>query len=138
MNKSQEQNLFFNLMEGLLSPPTVRNKEVTAEILRVNIKEDTNKYEVTADIPGIPKEDIKVNFDKGTLHIEVSERKEKELVEGEKTLRFERFFSAKQRSFYLSDMVDEANIEAEYKDGVLTLLLPKKESAKTVRQIEIK
>jgi HSP20 family molecular chaperone IbpA len=35
-------------------------------------------------------------------------------------------------------MVDEANIEAEYKDGVLTLLLPKKESAKTVRQIEIK
>lgn len=109
-----------------------------SDVLKVDVVEDENKYTVHADVPGIPKEEIKVNFNKGRLTIEIEERKIQEVKEGEKLVRSERFYSKKSRSFDLSDTVNEEQIEASYKDGVLTLLLPKKESMKTVKQIEIK
>lgn len=109
-----------------------------SELLRVDIKEDEKQYVIHADAPGISKDEVNVTFDKGILNIEISERKDTEVKEGEKIIRTERFLSQRSRSFSLGDKVDEQNIDADLKDGVLTIVLPKKESAQVVKKIEIK
>ena len=109
-----------------------------SELLRVDVKEDEKQYIIHADAPGVSKEDVNITFDKGVLNIEVSERKNTEVKEGEKVIRTERFFSKRSRSFSLGDKVDEHNIDADLKEGVLTITLPKKESAQIVKKIEIK
>ena len=125
--------VFEGLFKGSLQP-VIQGQE----LLKVDVKESPERYVVHADVPGVAKENIQVNFDKGTLSIEVAERKNNEVKEGEKVVRSERYFSSKYRAFHLGDSIDESAIEASYKDGVLELVLPKKESAKVTKQIESK
>lgn len=105
--------------------------------LHVDIKEDAQQYTVHADVPGVAKDNIKINFDKGLLTIEVSSSSVKEDKDGEKVLRSERSFSKKTRSFQFGENIDDSNIKASYKDGVLTLDIPKREPVQTLRQIAI-
>jgi HSP20 family protein len=107
------------------------------DTLAVDVTENEKQYLVHADVPGVPKENIKVNFDKGQLSIEVEARQNNETKEGDKVLRSERFYSKKSRYFNFGDNVDESAITASYKDGVLTLEVPKREAPVTMRQIEI-
>lgn len=125
--------VFEGLFKGSLQPVIQGH-----DLLKVDVKESPEKYVIHADVPGVARENIQINFDKGTLSIEVAERKENEVKEGEKVVRSERYFSSKYRAFNLGDSIDESAIEASYKDGVLELILPKKESAKITKQIEIK
>ncbi len=106
--------------------------------LKVDVKEDENQLFVHADAPGVKKEDIKIEFNKGTLFITVEKAQQNEKKEGERVLLSERSYVKRSRSLFLGDKVDESNISAEFKDGVLEIVLPKKESAKVVKQIEVK
>ena len=125
----------FNLAEDLF------NQSLTPKYtnsLKVDIKENETQYLFDIDIPGANKEEIKVNFEKGVLHVvvekaTVSEEKE----EGDKLIYSERSFSSKSRSFKVGENIDEENITAEFKDGVLSLVLPKKEKETSVKSIEI-
>ena len=127
----QTNGNLFDLMDDFL-------KNVNHEVLKVDIVEDESSYRVYADVPGVAKEKIKVNFNKGILTIEIEEKTQTERKEGEKLLHSERTYSRKSRSFNLGDGVDESAIEAESKEGVLVLTLPKKENLKVVKAIEVK
>lgn len=105
--------------------------------LKVDIKENEAQYLFDVDIPGANKEDIKVNFEKGVLNITVEKSTVNEEKEGEKLIYSERSFSTKSRSFTVGENIDEENIAAEFKDGVLSLVLPKKEKKPAVKLIEI-
>lgn len=105
--------------------------------LKVDIKENEAQYLFDVDIPGANKEDIKVNFEKGVLNITVEKSTVNEEKEGEKLIYSERSFSTKSRSFTVGENIDEENIAAEFKDGVLSLVLPKKEKKSSVKLIEI-
>lgn len=115
------------------------NRPLTQRIdtLAVDVTENENQYIIHADVPGVPKENIRVNFDKGQLSIEIEARKNNETREGEKLLRSERFYSKKSRFFNFGDRVNEDGIKASYKDGVLTLEVPKREEKVTMRQIAV-
>jgi HSP20 family protein len=102
----------------------------------VDIFEDKDKYIVKAEIPGMKREDIDVSLDGHTLTLSGERKHEEEKTEGE-NYRSERYFGRFQRSITLPSEVKTDNIEAAYKDGVLTVTLPKSEEAKP-KQIQVK
>ena len=102
----------------------------------VDVYDDKDKLTVKAELPGMKKEDITVSLDGNTLTIS-GERKHEEEKKDKETYRSERYFGRFQRSITLPQSVDAKGIQASYKDGVLTVTLPKSEEAKP-KQIEVK
>ncbi len=96
----------------------------------VDIEEDKDKYLIRADLPGVKKENIDVKLENGVLSIRGEKRSESETGEGTRNHRKERFYGTFARSFTLPDSVQSDAVEAHYKDGVLSLTVPKAEEAK--------
>ena len=94
--------------------------------VKIDVSEDEKGYLVHAEIPGVKKEDIKVSIEGNQVAISAEVKKEKEVKEGEKVLRSERYFGQVSRVFTLANDVDDSTAEAAYDNGVLTLKLPKR------------
>lgn len=102
----------------------------------VDVQEEDNKYVVTAELPGLHREMIDVSVDNGILTIRTNQEEEKR-VEKENYILNERRSGMASRSFTLEN-VKEEDVSAEYKDGVLTIVLPKTSEQKPKgRRIEI-
>jgi HSP20 family molecular chaperone IbpA len=95
-------------------------------IMNTDIIEKDDGYELQIDLPGVKKDDIKIEMDKGILSISVSINDSVE-EENKKYIRKERFTGEIKRSFNISENVDEEDIYASFDNGVLYLNLPKKE-----------
>lgn len=108
---------------------------VEAPQMRVDVKEASDAYQVHAELPGIKKEDIHVHIDGPVVSISAERKQEKEVKEGERVLRTERYFGEVSRSFQLGADVDEAKASAKFNDGVLELTLPKKAPAQSKRLV---
>lgn len=105
---------------------------------RIDVSETRDSYEISAEIPGVKKEDINITLEDGVLTLEAEvHREEKEEKEG-RVIRSERRYGKYMRSFNLGSDVSESEIDASFKDGVLTLKAPKREPSQPQRQrIEI-
>jgi HSP20 family protein len=97
----------------------------------VNIHENNEGYHVELIAPGLQKEDFKVQLEKGLLTISY-EKKAEEAKSDYKTHRREFSFNSFKRSFTIDDKIDSDNIQARYTNGVLQLLLPKREEVKVL------
>lgn len=95
----------------------------------LDVWDDKESFFVTAELPGMKKENIDISMHNGTLTISGERKHEREQKEGE-TFRSERYFGKFQRSVTLPAAVDAGKVKASYKDGVLTVELPKAEEAK--------
>ncbi len=95
----------------------------------VDVYETEGGYVLKAELPGVSKEDIKIDINDNVLTLK-GEKKFEEKTEKDNYLRIERSYGSFTRTFALSDKVDSENIKAAYKDGVLEVTLPKKEEAK--------
>ncbi len=93
--------------------------------IRIDVQEGEKAYTVKADLPGVRKDDIRVEIDGNVVTISAEARQEKEVKEG-KLIRSERYQGALQRTFSLGHDVDESAAEAKLVDGTLELTLPKK------------
>ena len=102
----------------------------------IDIAEHEGDFTVTADLPGIKREDLDVSVVNGRLTIRGERRQEKESKEGS-VHRVERAYGTFTRSFDLPTAVAADEITAAYRDGVLTVVVPKAEEAKP-KQIEVK
>lgn len=96
---------------------------------RVDIHENDKEILLDVEVPGIDKKDIKVEVKNGTLTLS-GERKDERKTDSSECCRSERYYGRFERSFSLPDIVETAKVSAEYKNGVLTLTLPKTEKAK--------
>ena len=103
---------------------------------KCDIYEKDNKYFIEMDIPGFRKEDIKVNLDNNYLTISAEKKVDNE-DKSKKYIRRERAYSKFERSFYLNN-ADEEKIDAEYKNGILNIIVPKIDENRTKKYIEIK
>ncbi|MBS1752283.1 MAG: Hsp20/alpha crystallin family protein [Bacteroidetes bacterium] len=103
----------------------------TLTVPAVNIVEDKERFNVSLAVPGMKKEDLKIDLDGNMLAISC-ENVEKKEEKDEKFTRREYNFSSFKRSFTLPEEVDKEKIEARYEDGVLKLMLPKKEELKKI------
>ncbi len=126
---------------GAIEVPSKGEKEVVnAFVPTVNTREDENAYVVEVDLPGVKKEDIKVNIDQEKRTLTVSgERKFKEEVKKEDYYKIESSYGKFMRTFSLPENVDAENIDAKTEDGVLHITLPKvKKEEKEVKEIPVK
>jgi HSP20 family protein len=103
---------------------------------RADISETDKIFCIKAEVPGIKSEDVKIDIDNHVLSIRGENKQEKE-EEGKRFHRVERYYGSFARSFSLPENVDEEKIEATFKDGLLTLTIPKTE-VKKPKAIEIK
>lgn len=104
--------------------------------MKCDIYEKDGKYHIEMDIPGFDKKDIQVECNKGYLTI-TAEKKQEEREEQKKYIRRERVYGKYKREFYLGD-VQMDNIDAEFKDGILKITVPRKEEVDTKTSIEIR
>ncbi len=106
----------------------------------VNTAETETSFQLELAIPGLKKEDFKIDLDHNVLTISSEKKEEKESKEEEKVTRREFSYSAFKRSFQLPENVNKEGISAEYVDGLLKLTLPKLDSPKleSRKQIDIK
>ena len=109
-------------------------------LMKTDIREKKDKYLIDVDLPGFEKENIKLSLNDGYLEISAKVEKE-ENGDEEKMVRQERFYGECSRSFYVGDEIKEEDINAEFKNGILKIEIPKKEEEKKLqetKQIEIK
>jgi len=102
----------------------------------VDITEDDKEYLIKAELPEVKKEDVKVAVENGVLTISGERKSEKE-EKNKKYHRIERAYGSFERSFIVPDDADADKVNAEFKDGVLSVHLSKSEKAKP-KQIEVK
>jgi HSP20 family protein len=102
----------------------------------LDLYEDKDSVYVKAEVPGMKKEEIEISLHQGTLTLS-GERKEQQQQEGTEPIRTERFTGRFSRSVSLPASVDGDKVKASYRDGILTVVLPKSEEAKP-KQIQIK
>lgn len=123
---------FDNLFRGILMRP-VRFENGSELQIKLDLNESENAYKVRADIPGVSKDDIHISIDGNLVTISAEVKNEKEINNGDKVLRSERYYGKVSRSFTLAQDVDETTSEAKYNNGVLDLILQKKVPVKSKR-----
>jgi len=130
-------DLVDDIFKGFLVRPVAYegSRGETLPRAKVDVAEQNGAYKVTAELPGVKKDDIKVSIDGSQVTLEAEIKQEKE-AKDERVLHTERVFGKVTRSFALPQEVDEAKAEAKFKDGVLELTLPKKAAAQR-KQISI-
>jgi HSP20 family protein len=111
----------------------------TMSIPAVNITENKDDFQVSLAVPGMKKDDFKIDVD-GTMLTISSEKEESKEEKDKKFTRKEYNYSSFSRSFTLPEEINQEKIEASYEDGVLKILLPRKEEAKkfTAKKIAVK
>ncbi|MGX8774851.1 MAG: Hsp20/alpha crystallin family protein [Bacillota bacterium] len=103
-----------------------------AAIMKTDVREHDDHYEVDIDLPGFKKEEIKLELENGNLTVSASRNvTEEEKSEEGKVIRQERYMGAMQRNFFVGEYITEEDIKAKFEDGVLKLSVPKKEAPKT-------
>ena len=127
---------FNELVDDLFKGFLVRPVAYDGRGMRVDIAEKNGAYTVTAELPGVRKEDIQVSIDGAEVTLCAEVKREKEVAKDERVLHTERSYGKVTRSFSLPQELDESKAEAKFKDGVLELTLPKKQAAAR-RQVTI-
>ncbi len=140
LDVEREFNRIFNSMGNRLE--VTRKKDFDEEydnavwMPLTDISEDNDNFYLKADLPGIKKEDVKLSYIDGTISISGERSQEKE-TKDKKIHRIERSYGKYFRSFNIPTEIKEDKIKAEFKDGQLTITIPKADEVKP-KEIDIK
>lgn len=135
--KFNQYPTFTDLLENIERNFLGRVDETSGDIPAVNIKEENDKFVLEMAAPGMKKDDFKINLDNYQLTISAETKEEKKEKEDNYTRR-EFVYNSFSRSFTLPKTIDIEKIKADYKNGILNIVLPKKEEeTKLTRQIKI-
>ena len=121
------------LFRGFVAQPVNVDGQESAAKFRVDVAESDTAYTLRAELPGVKKDDIKISIDGDQVAISAETAAQKEIKDGERVLRTERYSGKYYRAFALGTAVDEDATSARYADGVLELTLPKKLAAAAKR-----
>lgn len=110
----------------------------TPPSIRLDVHEDEGAYRVSAEVPGINKEDVHVSVDGNVVSIRVESRRQHKEKEGDTVLRSERYYGVQTRSFSLAQDIDDTQASAKCENGVLELVLPKKKGGAGAKKLEIR
>ena len=132
---SSRLNRFFG-RQGLTAQPS-ENGDVFADWApAVDVQETDTEYLIKADLPAVKREDVKISVEDGILAVE-GERKQEKEEKNRKFHRIERSYGTFLRTFTVPEEVEPTKLTAEFKEGMLTVRLPKGVKAKT-KAIEVK
>jgi len=126
------EDLFDEMAKGFWVRPFALPGETELK-MKLEVEEGDKSFTVRAEIPGVRKDDIQIDVSGDQVSIRAEVKKEKEEKKGEKIIHSERSYGMVSRRFTLPADVDAEGTKAEYKDGVLSVTLPKKPSAQAKR-----
>jgi len=118
-----------DLFKGFFVRPLAFEPRAELVRMKLEVAEKNGTYLVTAELPGVKKEDINVTVDGAQVTLAAEVKREKEAAGNDRLLHTERSFGKVTRTFTLPQELDEAKVEAKFRDGVLELALPKKAAA---------
>jgi len=127
-NTSSVNPWFNDVFESVFNDSLLTDRLVS-RVPAVNIAETDGDFQIELAVPGLKKEDFKINIDKNVLSIS-SEKKNENSQEGKKFSKREYSYTSFTRSFTLPETIDHNKIDAAYVDGILKLTIAKKEEAK--------
>ena len=131
-------NPWFNDVFDSIINDSFFNDRFVNKVPAVNVAETENEFHIELAAPGLKKEDFKINLDKNVLSVS-AEKKTENVDETKKYSKREYSYNSFIRSFTLPETADQSKIDAEYTDGVLKLIVAKKEEAKVqTREISVK
>ena len=129
------ENLFNDWMD--FSFPDVDRKlygKRADHIMKTDVREKEDAYEVMIDLPGFKKEEVKIELKNGNLTIHAAKTLDKEEKKEGKYIRQERYSGNMSRSFYVGENVKVQDVQAKFENGILTLDIPKKDPKKPVEE----
>lgn len=128
------KNLFDDVFDDMFSTPFINNQTLNNQmIMNSDIKEFNNKYQLDLELPGFNKEDIQAELKDGYLIVQAQHNESKEdKDENGRYIRKERYTGMCQRSFYVGEGIKQEDIHADFKNGILTLDIPKVEITKEI------
>ena len=129
------ENLFNDWMD--FSFPDVDRKlygKHVDRIMKTDVREKEDAYEVIIDLPGFKKEEVKIELKNGNLTIHAAKTLDKEEKKEGKYIRQERYSGNMSRSFYVGENVKVQDVQAKFENGILTLDIPKKDPKKPVEE----
>ncbi|MGN0298287.1 MAG: Hsp20/alpha crystallin family protein [Lachnospiraceae bacterium] len=117
-----------NWMDDFFSNPFVEYRHGN-NLMKTDVKETADGYEMQMSLPGVEKKDIQAELKDGYLTISAttSQNNDEKDEDGKHYIRRERYYGSCSRSFYVGEDITQEDIKARYENGVLTLLVPKKE-----------
>lgn len=124
--RSLLDEFFRDLPLGYSLKPLHGDPLPSPEDIRIEVKESGDDIVVQAELPGVAKDDIDVSIDRNVVTIRAEVKQYDAESENDKVLHSERYYGAVQRSFSLPSEVDSEKATASHKDGMLTLVLPRK------------
>ena len=127
--------LTVTFFRGFGRPEHVLYGKNASRLMKTDVKETDEGYEVDVDLPGFHKDEIKLDLNNGYLTISTEKSLNKE--NKGKMLRQERYVGTMQRSFYVGESITEDDIKAKFENGVLSLMIPKKEAPKVPEKKQI-
>jgi HSP20 family protein len=138
-NLTRFDEAFDDLLRGFFVRPVGYDQNQRTQQVaqfRVDVSESEQAYTLRAEIPGVKKDDIGITIDGDQVAISAEVKNEKEVKDGERVLRAERYYGKVYRAFALGQPVDENAASAKYADGILELTLPKR-AAVSAKRISI-
>lgn len=135
----RNQDLFGGLLDSLFNDSPLFGSEVSRHysVPAVNIKNNENSFEIEVAAPGLKKEDFNIEVEDSVMKLSVNKSSENEEKEENFTRKEFSYFNF-QRSFTLpKNVVDAEKVEANYKDGILSIVLPKQEQKEMVKKITV-
>ena len=122
-----------NLLDDFFDYPFGNRK--TFDMMNTDIKDTESGYEITMNMPGVKKEDVKAELKDGYLTIQAAANSARDEKNSSGTyIRRERYTGSCSRSFYVGDTVTQEDIKAKFEDGTLKMLIPKKEAKPAVEE----
>ena len=118
----------FDLFDEMFNDPFFTRGE--SKLMKTDIKEKGNHYELEVDLPGYEKENIKIELSDGYLTVHASMNKSVDDEKDSKYVHKERYVGECSRSFYVGEDIDQEDIKASFKNGTLKIEVPKKDQKK--------
>ena len=129
------EDMFDEFFDGFAKPAVKRERPRRAEIMKTDVKELSEDYELQVELPGVKKEDVKAELRNGTLTVSATYGSSNEEKDEEgKFIRRERFSGSASRSFYVGTYVKQEDIKAKFENGILCLTVPKAEKYQAVEE----
>ena len=117
-----------NVFDDFFDFPSMPRQQQAISVMKTDVREHENGYELDVDLPGIKKENVKVKLEDGYLTISASTAQDNDEKDKKGNyIRRERFSGSYSRSFYVGEEVKETDIKAKFDNGVLQLSIPKPE-----------
>lgn len=122
------ENLFDDFFDDFYRPTGKTTYTSSANVMKTDVKETDDSYELDIDMPGYKKEDVKAEFKDGYLTISATTKSDNDKKDNNgKYIRRERYYGSCSRSFYVGEEVKQEEIKAKFEDGTLKISVPKKD-----------